>query len=203
MELGMGSAIPANSAIVSHCVSGTNLHTDWAATGGAQFNNWKAKVTATMADLIALGYTPTVDCVIWDQGTGDTNTEPNADAYEANLNALFTAMRLFVVNARCKFVIVQLDDEAYVSYPYLTTVIAAQQAVAAADPLVAIITQGDITKVDHVHRDAWSQTIIGERAVLAGLAMDESVLTAGEQADLAEILERVRSTSQRTQTDSP
>lgn len=200
MELGIGSAMPANSAIVSHCIGGTNLHTDWAATGGTRFNAWKSKITATKADLEALGYSPVVDCVIWDQGTGDTNTEENADAYEANLNALFSAMRLHVANEKCKFVIVKLDDEAYVSYPFLETVRAAQQAVADDDSRVAIIEQGDITKVDHVHRDAWSQTIIGERAVLAGLAIEsQSVLTSVELADLAEILERSRATSSRTQ----
>jgi hypothetical protein len=162
VEYGMALAVPTGAAIIGHGANGTDLHTDWAATGGTQFETWAAEVAAGLADLESLGYTPHVAAIVWDQGTADMGTPQNAAAYEANLRSLRARMREAAGNAQALFVIVQADDEEYVGYPELRTVLQAQQSVAA-ERFSLLVTQDHAAKSDHVHRDYGSQFSIGQQ----------------------------------------
>jgi hypothetical protein len=166
VEYGMALAVPTGAAIIGHGANGTDLHTDWDATGGTQFETWKTTVTTGLNDLRALGYTPIIKGIVWDQGTADTGTQANAEAYKRNLIDLIDAMRSHVGNEDCVFCIVHLDDEAYVGYPYLETVRTAQAEVAN-ERNVTLVSQANLAKVDHVHRDWGSQLHVGRQCVKA------------------------------------
>jgi hypothetical protein len=75
---------------VKHGPGGHNLHTQWKAGSGPDYKKFISQLTPAMADLKNRYKNVRVIGLYWDQGEGD---QKQAKQYEANLRALFTALR--------------------------------------------------------------------------------------------------------------
>lgn len=164
-------------AIIKYAAGGTNLYSDWAATGGTSYNTFKNTVTA---GLVALAATHPQDEVqvagmIWMQGEADLQSIANRNAYAANLTNFISAMRN-LYGAEMPFVIGQLSDNQTcftdgslqsTSAADLAAFQAAQASVAAVDPFTGlVVTNGAAFTVRQdeeyaVHFDAAGQMALG------------------------------------------
>ncbi len=75
---------------IKHGPGGHNLHTHWAAGTGPDYKDFMTQYKGAMTDLEKRYETVRVIGLYWDQGESD---EKQAKAYEANLRALFAALR--------------------------------------------------------------------------------------------------------------
>lgn len=98
-EIGFGETIakrlpPRRIAIIKHAYSGTNLHTQWNPdTPGKQFVVFMDTVRAGLESLRALGDTPVVRGMIWQQGESDAKSVETAQAYGENLAHFIEVVR--------------------------------------------------------------------------------------------------------------
>jgi hypothetical protein len=157
-------------AIIKYANGGTNLHTQWKAGGnststgdGPEYITFQQTVTAGRAALAAK-YPNTaleLDSMVWMQGESDAATT-TAGAYQANLTAFIADVRATYEDS-LPFIIGRLSSQqTNLNAAALTTVRAAQDAVAAADPYTGIIsTDGFGMKTDDLHFDAAGQQAMG------------------------------------------
>ena len=107
---------------------------------------------------------------IWFQGENDSFDEENATAYEQNLTNLIADVRAEIGSLSLPVIIVQIGAWAQ-SMSFGTTVAAAQQAVAQADPLAELVTTDDLS--GFYHYDPAAQLIMGERIAKVLAAVQE------------------------------
>ena len=160
-------------AILKYAVGGTSLEVDWKAGGdgttngdGARYKTFQNTVTAGLAGL-ASAYphaTITVEGMLWVQGERDAkggygdNYQANLTAFVADVRATYGPGLLFMVSRLS-------SDQTNIPALPLATVRAAQDAVATADPLTALVdTDGFGMKTDNLHFDALGQQQIGKAA---------------------------------------
>lgn len=152
-----------NWAIIKHGVGGTALATDWDPTTGATYAAFVATVAAGLA---AIGEEYEVAGMLWMQGESDGMTLAYANAYATNLAAFIAAVRALVSRPRLPFAIAKINT--YTDWPYAATVRAAQDAVAAADPLVTAFEAADLTQIaPGGHFDTDGMVTLGQRFAVA------------------------------------
>jgi hypothetical protein len=171
-ELSFGRAMAdadpsARIAIIKYSHGGTNLYSQWSATG-EMYATFVATVQAGLAALSTAGHTYELRGMIWHQGEADTGAQ--ADNYEANLTSLVNRVRndLFAGQA-APFVIGSISNSQYGTQittpgagPY--KVRQAQEAVAANMVQVGFVnTDGfPVRPTDTIHFDHNGQIALGQ-----------------------------------------
>ncbi|CAA6690035.1 MULTISPECIES: sialate O-acetylesterase [unclassified Lentimonas] len=177
----MADANPsANIAIIKYTHGGTNLRSDWSASG----SNYATFVATVQTGLLALteaGHTYELGGMLWLQGEHDTGGSA-AGAYEANLTNLILRVRSDLGSSETSafalpFIISGLSDSQYSnittegSGPY--TVRLAQETVAATVRQAAFAnSDGFSTYTGAVHFDAAGQIAIGKACAIQMLALE-------------------------------
>ncbi len=162
-------------AIIKYAVGGTDLYSDWVAGGdgstsgdGPNYVTFQGRVTNGMAALAAAypNAAIEIDGMLWVQGERDAGTA-EASNYETNLTNFIADIRL-TYEPDLWFIVSRLSSgQTAVNAGGLATVRAAQSAIAAADPLTALLdTDGFDMKTDNLHFDAVGQQQIGNGAAL-------------------------------------
>ena len=173
----MADAKPAeNIAIIKYTHGGTNLYSQWSATGD-KYATFVSTVQAGLAALTTAGHTYTLRGMLWQQGEADTGGTA-ADNYQANLTSLIARVRTDLNGGVAfPFVIGSLSDSQYSnittvgSGPY--KVRQAQEAVAAADATAGIvITDGYGIQSDGIHFDHLGQVALGQGHASQMLALE-------------------------------
>ncbi|GAA5476677.1 Ig-like domain-containing protein [Haloferula helveola] len=164
----MADAKPSdNIAIIKYTHGGTNLYSNWSASG-TQYTTFVSTVQAGLAALTTAGHTYDLKGMLWQQGEADTGGS-NADNYETNLTNLIARVRTdLFAGGPLPFLIGSLSDSQYSnittvgSGPY--KVRQAQETVAAADAAAGIvITDGYSTRLgDSIHLDHTAQVTLGQ-----------------------------------------
>lgn len=150
-------------AIIKYARGGTNLHTQWRPGDGAEYLVFKQTVAAGIAALA--GAYPeadiTLDGMAWMQGEADCTNE-HAPVYQGNLAAFAADVRANF-GADMPFVIGRLSVNQTNRQPGpLATVMAAQSAVAAADPRSSLVdTDGFGLLGDNLHFDTQGNLDMG------------------------------------------
>lgn len=166
-ELSFGRSLFDNArspeiALMKWTKGSTSLGLDWV-EGGFANTKFFEHYTASITLIEALGYTPTVRGMIWLQGESDAKIEAYADAYESNLTTFIAQARVKVNTPSMPFVIARIYVPSEATYPYRSTVRAAQLNVANADGRVTIFSTDDLVLTDGTHYDADSVIEIGHR----------------------------------------
>jgi len=162
-ELGIARALPnlethvanpGNVIFVKCATGGTDLDVAWdpdALTGFMLYQKMMAWVQ-NPRQLWAASYE--VVGVVWIQGENDSRFLGKANAYEANLAAFAARLRLDFSNATMPIVVTQLHAALDIVYgPYRDTIRAAEQAVAAADANMTLVSHDAVPLrvSDNVH----------------------------------------------------
>ena len=158
-------------AIIKYANGGTNLHTQWKPGGDATTNGdgpeyvvFQNTATSGLAALAAAHPNATIELVafVWMQGESDADNDAGANAYQANLAAFISDVRA-TYGASLPFLISRLSaGQTAINATRLATVCAAQDAVAAADPLTGILdTDSFGMKSDNLHFDGAGQMAMG------------------------------------------
>jgi len=165
-ELSLGRDLDAdagwpNVAIYKCAEGSTSLTSDWApATVGQNWDELTDVYARAVACLPNAGDSLNVRAFIWIQGESDTVVEAHSLAYEANLTAFIAAVRA-EFGAGLPFWIVRLTTPNPFG-AYEANVIAAQNAVAAADGKVHIVAPPSPLQGDGVHFTAAGLVAIGQ-----------------------------------------
>jgi len=157
-------------ALVKYARGGTNLAVQWKAGGdatttgdGTEYITFQQTMTQGLAALATRhpGATIEVLGMVWLQGESDA-VAGRANLYQENLTRFIADVRA-TYGARLPFVIARLSSsQTNLDAGYLAQVRAAQDAVAAADPLTGIIsTDGFPLNADNLHFSADGQQAIG------------------------------------------
>jgi hypothetical protein len=155
-----------NIFIIKATWGGTNLHTEWSATGD-KYANFVDTTTAGLAALTSAGHTYHMAGMLWQQGEAD-QSDPYAANYEANLTDLVSRARTDLFGGgSAPFVLGMLSTNQtnYDQSPGsgFQTIRTAQTNVAAADAYVAAVNTDTYTvRADNVHFDASGQVDLGE-----------------------------------------
>jgi arylsulfatase A-like enzyme/methionine-rich copper-binding protein CopC len=173
----MADAKPTeNIAIIKYTHGGTNLYSQWSASGD-KYATFVTTVQAALAALTTAGDTYELRGMLWQQGEADTGGTA-ADNYQSNLTDLIARVRTDLNGgAAFPFVIGSLSDSQYSnittagSGPY--KVRQAQEAVAAADATVGIVlTDGFGIQSDGIHFDHNGQVALGQGHAARMLALE-------------------------------
>jgi len=162
--------------LIKHAITSTDLNTQWRAGSGPLFFSLADKIKAAMAALPSAGY---IKAYYWMQGENDAADTTMASAYQTNLTNLVAAVRgsfYRFSDTQAPFVVGRLAAITTGSYPFRDTVIAAQNAVAAADTKVLIVNNTDATlNGDNIHLNGPSQITLGNRFATASTTNTQSV----------------------------
>ncbi len=178
-------------AIVKYAIGASNLAVHWNPdTPGSFYDRMTDDVVLALVALDAMGHTGRVSGFVWMQGESDAQVGAHAAAYEANLTALVQRVRtdfgepaLPVVFGRIS---ANLAMSTLLPYPFLDTVRAAQEAVAASVPGTVMIDTDDLPMIsDFIHFTAAGQLTLGQRFAAPYLASvcGDGVLDLAEQCD--------------------
>lgn len=176
-------------AVVKWATGGSTLANQWAAGGdgtlsgdGTAYSSFQNTVDSALADLVLDGLVGPGDDImlggmLWMQGESDA-TFPNAAAdYLTNLSIFLDDVRetfggdLPVAIGRLSSSMTDLCDGGDCSG--LQTVRAAQEALAAADPLNLLVDTDALSMLDGLHFDAAGQVGLGEAFAAAMLSVPE------------------------------
>ena len=188
-ELSFGRDLAAadpsvNVAIIKYTHGGTNLHTQWSASG-ANYASFLDTVSRGLAALIADGHTYELAGMLWVQGESD-RTSPNDTNYESNLIDLIGRIRSDVFvdpspgSYALPFLISGLSDSQYSTISTVGdgayNVRQAQEAVGAITDYQTdfVDTDGLPTYSGTVHFTATAQIAIGEACAAQMLALQEN-----------------------------
>lgn len=130
----------------------------------------KAKVDDAVASAKDLGYSVSIEGLIFLQGTDDALNEADANAYQSRLEALIASYR---AEWNPNMLVAVADHPAdFNTSTYRDTVQAAFAAVAASDPNVYIVSTSEAEDVgDNVHYTSESKELIGIRMANAILKL--------------------------------
>ena len=164
-EVSLGRDLDANAGwpnpAIYKCAKGsTSLAVDWAPNTGESWLEMRDVYARAQAALPVAGSTLVPRAFVWIQGETDSVTLAYANAYEANLTAFIAAVRTLFGVPALPFWIVRLTTPNSFG-PYEDTIIAAQNAVAAADPFVYIVPPPSPLP-DGVHFSAAGLVSIGQ-----------------------------------------
>lgn len=186
-ELSFGRAMADNDplvnvAIIKYTEGGTNLYSQWSASG-ANYNTFVSTVEAGLAALTTLGHTYEIGGMVWIQGEADTGGS-NAAAYEANLTDLIERVRQDTFGGpvpggyTLPFVVTGLSDSQYTnittvgSGPYIVR--QAQETVAATVRQAGFVNTDGLSTYSggEVHFDATAQISIGQLSAVRMLELE-------------------------------
>lgn len=167
----IGDGVSERIAIIKYGVGGTSLSSDWKAGGdattvgdGPRYVTFQQTVTNGMTALAAAhpDATIAIEGMLWVQGERDVVIGTHAE-YEANLTAFIADVRA-TYGEGLPFVISRLSTgQTALDAGRLSVVRAAQDAVAAADPLSALLDTDTFgIKTDNLHFDAAGQQHLGD-----------------------------------------
>jgi hypothetical protein len=162
-----------NVALVKYAWGGTNLAIDWNPdTPGAHYSAFLNAVQQALGN-VGPDYLPEIAGMIWMQGESDTGILERAENYEANLTNFIQSVRTDLDAPDMPFVIGQILD--YPTYTYSDLVRAAQENVAAADRMVALVRTDDLPVIPNNanHYNAAGQMELGSRFATAVLTVPE------------------------------
>ncbi len=157
-------------ALIKYANGGTNLHTQWKGGGnatttgdGTEYVTFQNTVSAGFAALAAAYPNAVIEIegMLWVQGESDNG---NAAAYQANLTNFIADVRA-TYGGDLPFIVSRLSTKQTAVGSGLATLRAAQDAVAAADPLTGLIDTDTFgIKGDNLHFDALGEQQIGNAA---------------------------------------
>ncbi len=136
---------------------GTSLAVDWADGSAIRNSVINDHLLPALSDLSNNFDVVKVHGVYWDQGEADAETLSYSQNYQANLSDFIAAIRSAVGVSLLPFVVRRMNVSA-AGLPYLSNVIAAQDAVASVDPN------------SHLTDEAWSH--VGDNLHLDGAAQN-------------------------------
>lgn len=129
--------------LAKYAVGGTALY-----PSGGQWYPGGAIYTPAMAYTQAAkaAINKNLRCMVWIQGEADAGSIINASAYQQALTDFITAQRAALGQPNLPYIIVSLSNQqSSTTYPYISTVVAAQQAVANSMQNVYFISQNNVT----------------------------------------------------------
>lgn len=191
----MADADPgANVAIIKYGHGGSNLHTQWSASG-SMYATFVSTTKAALAALTAAGHTYELNGMFWQQGEADTGAT-YADNYETNLTSLIARVRTDLFGGlNLPFVIGGLSSNQYPTITDPATgagkVRLAQEAVALNGDMVGFANADDCDVYDgyEIHFNYVGQLELGaahaaEMIRLEALDVDSDGLSADQETAL-------------------
>jgi hypothetical protein len=171
---GLADGVNTQVAIIKYARGATNLYENWKAGGdntwtgdGAAYESFQISVTEGLAALAAKYPNAIIEIegMLWVQGEWDALELSNAQNYETNLTNFIADIRL-TYGTDLPFVISRLSSgQTYINATSLATVQAAQDAVAAADPLASVFNTDSFELFnDNLHFNETGQQQIGDAA---------------------------------------
>jgi Carbohydrate esterase, sialic acid-specific acetylesterase len=163
---GLSKAYPDHEiALVKTSAGGTKLHTQWT-PGKGMYERFTGNYQNAVADLKKAGKKCEIAGMLWMQGESDSETLEMANAYEANLKAMFRDVREKVGKPHLPIVMGRISSSLLKKTPWnfdhAAVVQKAQEAVATADPDVSIIHTDELgTLNDNTHFDSKAQLTLG------------------------------------------
>jgi len=165
----------ADIYFVKHGPPGHNLHTHWKAGEGGDYKNFIGQYKGAMEILKEQYGAVTVLGLYWDQGESD---KYQAKAYEANLRALFEALRKDTGLKDLPFFV---REQGIFQYKAIfKPIVTAQVVIAQADPAVHLLTldKGSLAK----NYEAWAWSIgNGHLSSKAYLKLSEMIMALIEK----------------------
>jgi hypothetical protein len=164
---GLSKAYPGHEiALVKTSAGGTKLHTQWT-PGKSMYERFTGNYRNAVADLEKAGKKCDIAGMLWMQGESDSETLEMANAYEANLKAMFGDVRQKTGKEHLPIVMGRISSSLLKKTPWnfdhAAVVQKAQDAVAAADPDVSIIPTDTLgTLADNTHFDTKAQLALGD-----------------------------------------
>lgn len=167
-------ASTARIALVKHTRGGSSLHTDWLPGGNASTTGdghdylaFQTTVNSALASLTTLypGASVQLDGMVWHQGEADAGSPSTAKAYKTNLTRFIADIRA-TYGKNLKFGIVQLsNNQTLLNQTHLTTIKAAQAAVATSHPCNYLVTTDDLPMggSSNIHLGTPGNLTIGSR----------------------------------------
>ncbi len=171
---GLADGVTTQVAIIKYARGATNLYENWKAGGdntttgdGAAYQSFQISVDEGLAALAAKYPNAIIEIegMLWVQGEWDALELSNAQNYETNLTNFIADIRL-TYGTDLPFVISRLSSgQTYINATSLATVQAAQDAVAAADPLASVFNTDTFGLFnDNLHFNEEGQQDIGDAA---------------------------------------
>jgi hypothetical protein len=170
----LGKTSYAPTSLIKVAKGGTTLLVDWRSpSSGGTVGPWYTKLRERIGQLKSDPASLHPACTseqcrwaafIWFQGENDSFDQANAEAYAQNLKHLIADVRSDVGSETLPVVIVEIGKWAQ-SLAHGSTVLAAQEAVVAADPHARSVVTDDLS--GFYHYDPAAQLIIGERVAHA------------------------------------
>lgn len=153
-------------ALIKTSAGGTKLQDHWL-PGKPMYERFIQNYRNAIADLAASGTTYDLCGMLWMQGESDSETIEMANAYERNLKTMFADVRAKTGKPHLPIVMGRISCSLLKKTPWnfehSPLVRKAQEAVAAADPDVAMIDTDALTTLsDNTHFDTQGQTRLGE-----------------------------------------
>jgi hypothetical protein len=173
----LADSLAADVAVFKFAINATSLAVHWDPdTSDSLYLQMLDIWDDAQATLAALGHTGTPAGCFWMQGEWDALSGAYAAAYEENLTAFIAELRAACGDPALPFILGRLNASIYqcpyFSFPYLGTVRAAQEAVAASVPRTAMVNTDDLPlNSDYLHFTAAGQVGLGQRFAEAYLAM--------------------------------
>ncbi len=157
------NAFATHPAFLKHVRGNTDLANNWDSTNAANFmySSMEKAVADARYTLGQKGYRLKLRGFVWFQGESDALDQAKANAYEANLTAFFAGIRSRFNTPELPIVMCKIAY-AYTPPAYLSTVQAAQQAVADNDSNIEIIDTSGLARRDSVHLKADSTFTLGQ-----------------------------------------
>jgi len=165
---GLASRLPGRQiAFIKHGRGGTSLAVDWnpkAVTGPRLYHEFIEQSRSALARLRAEGARFDLEALIWCQGEADSTRLDWAEAYGANLRALFAHIREDLAAPGLPIVVVLTGDGlSNTKMVHASLIRAAQRKVVGADTQALLVSGDDLTLFDGVHYDARAQLELGRR----------------------------------------
>ena len=163
---GLSKAFPDHEiALVKTSAGGTKLHTQWT-PGKGMYELFTRNYRNAIADLEQAGKKCEIAGMLWMQGESDSETLEMANAYEANLKAMFRHVREKTGKEHLPIVMGRISSSLLKKTPWnfehAAVVQKAQEAVAAGDPDVSIIQTDHLSTLkDNTHFDTKAQLTLG------------------------------------------
>lgn len=208
-EVGFGRTLadarPARKvAILKYAHGGSDLHTEWSATGSL-YATFLSNITIATRAIHEAGHTYQIKGMLWQQGEADAGSATTANAYEANLTSLINRVRNDVFDGQpMPFIIGKLSTNQTF---YNQTPGSPFQVVRAAQDAVA----ANLTNVTTIHADGPDHPVradkvhfsgIGQRALGVSHANAILALEAAADQDLDGLLDTLEATL-GTDPDNP
>ena len=156
-------------AFVKFAFGGTGIQRDWSpGDGGSLFWELIDVADDAAAELQSRGFDPEFSGFFWMQGEYDADGQTTANRYEGRLGTFVDRMRDELGAPGMKFVIGRLSR--HMDLPYVDTVRAAQEDVAAESPLNFMVNTDDLNlRSDDLHFVGAGHRTLGSRFASLGL----------------------------------